>query len=158
MSTPTPTLPSEIKISLQPLPHAIGLNLPSYATKQSAGMDLCAAIEEAIELGPGERMLIPTGLSIAMPAGFEAQIRPRSGFAMKHGVTVLNTPGTVDADYRGEIKVLLINLGQEGFTIERGMRIAQMVIARHETVSWDVVETLEESERGAKGFGSTGNH
>ena len=147
---------NEIKISLQPLPHAVGLNLPSYATKQSAGMDLCAAIEEAVELDAGERMLIPTGLAIALPAGFEAQVRPRSGLAMKNGITVLNTPGTIDADYRGEIKVLLINHGQEAFTIERGMRIAQMVIARHETVSWDVVETLDESERGAGGFGSTG--
>ncbi len=150
--------PSEdtIEIALHPHEHAVGLNLPTYATSQSAGMDLSAALEEAIELGPGERALVPTGLSIALPASYEAQIRPRSGLALKHGVTVLNTPGTIDADYRGEIKVILINLGQDPFTIERGMRIAQMVIAKHETVSWKVVEDLEGSDRGAGGFGSTG--
>jgi dUTP pyrophosphatase len=147
---------NDIKVALQALPHAVGLNLPSYATAQSAGMDLCAALEEAIDLGPGERMLIGTGLAIALPPGYEAQVRPRSGLAMKNGVTVLNSPGTVDADYRGEVKVLLINHGQDSFTIERGMRIAQMVIAKHETISWDVVDTLEESVRGAGGFGSTG--
>lgn len=146
----------KIQIALKPLDHAVGLTLPTYATDQSAGMDLTAALEEAIELAPGERMLIPTGLSIALPEGYEAQVRPRSGLALKHGLTVLNTPGTVDADYRGEIGVILINLGQEAFTIERGMRIAQMVIARHETVNWEVVEDLENTERGAGGFGSTG--
>lgn len=136
--------------------HAVGLNLPTYATDQSAGMDLSAAIEEAIELAPGERTLVPTGLSIALPQGYEAQVRPRSGLALKHGVTVLNTPGTIDADYRGEIKVILANLGTEPFTVERGMRIAQMVVARHSIVQWDVTETLDESKRGAGGFGSTG--
>lgn len=145
-----------VKIALKPLENAVGLTLPTYATDSSAGMDLTAALEEAIELAPGERMLIPTGLSMALPDGFEAQVRPRSGLALKHGITVLNTPGTIDADYRGEIGVILINLGQEPFTIERGMRIAQMVIARHETVSWQIVEDLDDTSRGAGGFGSTG--
>ncbi|MCB1556290.1 MAG: dUTP diphosphatase [Alphaproteobacteria bacterium] len=145
-----------IEIALTPHEHAVGLNLPTYATAQSAGMDLTAALEEAIELAPGERALIPTGLSIALPAGYEAQVRPRSGLALKHGVTVLNSPGTIDADYRGEIGVILINHGQEDFTIERGMRIAQMVIARHETVHWTVVQELNETARGQGGFGSTG--
>lgn len=143
-------------VALCPLDHAVGLNLPTYATSQSAGMDLSAALEEAFELGPGERALIPTGLAIALPPGYEAQVRPRSGLAAKHGVTVLNSPGTIDADYRGEIKVILINHGQEPFTIERGMRIAQMVIAKHEQVEWEIRETLEETDRGAGGFGSTG--
>ena len=147
---------SQIKVALKPLEHAVGLKLPTYETDQSAGMDLSAAIEEAIELAPGERMLIPTGLSIALPKGFEAQVRPRSGLAIKHGVTVLNTPGTVDADYRGEIKVILANLGNEPFTVERGMRIAQMVIAKHEQIEWQVVEDLDETDRGSGGFGSTG--
>jgi len=119
-------------------------------------MDLTAALEEAIELAPMERMLIPTGLSIALPAGYEAQVRPRSGLALKHGITVLNTPGTIDADYRGEIGVVLVNLGQEPFAIERGMRIAQMVIAAHATITWKVAEELEETARGEGGFGSTG--
>lgn len=147
----------EIEVSLTAHEHAVGLSLPTYATAQAAGMDLTAALTEAIELSPGERALIPTGLSIALPPGYEAQIRPRSGLAIKNGVTVLNTPGTVDADYRGEIKVVLINHGQEPFTVERGMRIAQMVIARHANVKWRVVEALEETQRGAGGFGSTGS-
>ncbi len=152
-----PTLKGErIKIALKPLEHAVGLRLPTYETSLSAGMDLSAALEEAIELDSGERALVPTGLAIALPPGFEAQIRPRSGLALKYGVTVLNTPGTIDADYRGEIKVILINHGKEPFVIERGMRIAQMVIERHETISWDIVENLEESARGESGFGSTG--
>ncbi len=147
---------SNVKIKLLPLEHAVGLQLPTYATEQSAGMDLSAALEEALELGPGDRALVPTGLSIALPEGYEAQIRPRSGLAVKHGITVLNTPGTIDADYRGEIKVILINHGQQAFTIERGQRIAQMVVEKFETVNWDVVETLEDTERGEGGFGSTG--
>ena len=147
---------SEVKVKLLPLEHAVGLQLPTYATDKSAGMDLSAALEEALELGPGERALVPTGLSIALPADHEAQIRPRSGLAIKHGVTVLNTPGTIDADYRGEIKVILINHGKEPFTIKRGMRIAQMVVEKFEHVEWDVVESLEETERGEGGFGSTG--
>lgn len=146
----------KINVTLAPMEHAVGLNLPAYATEKSAGMDLSAAIEEAIELAPGERTLVPTGIGIALPDGYEAQIRPRSGLALKHGVTVLNTPGTIDADYRGEIKVILANLGTEPFTIERGMRIAQMVVARYAVVRWDIVETLDESARGTGGFGSTG--
>lgn len=145
-----------VKVSLTPLENAVGLQLPTYATEQSAGMDLTAALEEAIEIGPGDRMLIPTGLSIALPKGYEAQIRPRSGLALKHGITVLNTPGTIDADYRGEIGVLLINHGKEDFTVERGMRIAQMIIERHAIVKWDLAEVLEDTERGQGGFGSTG--
>ena len=147
---------SDVTIKLKPLEHAVGLKLPTYETEQSAGMDLSAALEEAIEIGPGERALIPTGLAIALPKNHEAQVRPRSGLALKHGVTVLNSPGTIDADYRGEIKVILINHGQEPFTVERGMRIAQMVVERFEIVEWDVVEELEESTRGESGFGSTG--
>lgn len=147
---------NEIKVKLMPLEHAVGLQLPTYATEKSAGMDLTAALEEAIEIGSGERALIPTGLSIALPEGYEAQIRPRSGLAIKHGVTVLNSPGTIDADYRGEIKVILINHGRDPFIIERGMRIAQMVVEKYETVDWDVVKSLDETERGSGGFGSTG--
>lgn len=149
-------MPDKVKIQLTPMEHAVGLALPTYATEQSAGMDLTAALEEAIELGPWERMLIPTGLSIALPTGYEAQIRPRSGLALKHGVTVLNTPGTIDADYRGEIGVILANMSKDPFTVERGMRIAQMVIAKHATVEWEVAEELDQTKRGAGGFGSTG--
>ena len=129
---------------------------PFYATVNSAGMDLKANIEEPITLAPLQRAMVPTGLYIALPEGTEAQVRPRSGLAAKHGVTVLNTPGTIDADYRGEIKVILVNLSNEPFTINPGERIAQMVVARYETVEWDVVDTLDETERGAGGFGSTG--
>jgi len=130
--------------------------LPQYATSQSAGVDLRANLEEAITLNPGERRLIPTGLRIALPAGVEAQVRPRSGLALKHGITVLNTPGTIDADYRGLIGVILINLGSEPFVINDGERIAQMVIARHEQAEWELVETLSETERGDGGFGHSG--
>ena len=130
--------------------------LPEYATVQSAGMDLRANIDESITLHPMERKLIPTGLHIALPAGFEAQIRPRSGLALKHGITVLNTPGTVDADYRGELMTLLVNLSQEPFVINPGERIAQMVVARHEQVKFTVVEELDETERGDGGYGHTG--
>ena len=150
-------MPDKVKIALTPMEHAVGLQLPTYATEQSAGMDLTAALEEAIEIGPGERMLIPTGLTIELPEGYEAQVRPRSGLALKHGVTVLNSPGTVDADYRGEIGVILANLGQQEFTVERGMRIAQMVIAKHATVEWEIADELSETERGSGGFGSTGS-
>ena len=129
---------------------------PFYATVNSAGMDLKANIEEPITLAPLQRAMVPTGLYIALPEGTEAQVRPRSGLAAKHGVTVLNTPGTIDADYRGEIKVILVNLSNEPFTITPGERIAQMVVARYEKVEWDVVDTLDETERGAGGFGSTG--
>ena len=130
--------------------------LPFYATEQSAGMDLHAANQEDIFLKPLQRALVPTGLSIELPVGYEAQIRPRSGLAFRHGVTVLNSPGTIDADYRGEIKVLVINLGAEPFIISKGERIAQMVVASHERVNWNVAEVLGETERGTGGFGHTG--
>jgi len=130
--------------------------LPEYATEKSAGMDLKANIVEPLTLGPLERAMIPTGLSIALPDGTEAQIRPRSGLAAKYGISVLNAPGTIDADYRGEIKVILVNLSNDPFTINPGERIAQMVIARYERVEWEAVESLDETQRGAGGFGSTG--
>jgi dUTP pyrophosphatase len=130
--------------------------LPEYATEQSAGMDLRANIDEAITLHPMERRLIPTGLYIALPAGYEAQVRPRSGLALKHGITVLNTPGTIDADYRGEVKVLLVNFSTEDFIINDGERIAQMVIARHEHATFEVVDELDATERGTGGYGHTG--
>ena len=129
---------------------------PFYATEKSAGMDIKANIEAPITLAPLERAMVPTGLYIALPEGTEAQIRPRSGLAAKHGVTVLNTPGTIDADYRGEIKVILVNLSSTEFVINPGERIAQMVVARYEHVEWDSVELLDETERGVGGFGSTG--
>jgi dUTP pyrophosphatase len=132
------------------------LPLPNYATENSAGMDLMAAIDEEVVLKPGQRKLISTGISIALPACYEAQIRPRSGLAIKNGVTVLNAPGTIDADYRGEIKVILINQGDENFIITRGMRIAQMVVAQCSQVDLNVVTNLEETTRGSDGFGSTG--
>ncbi|MBQ8220229.1 MAG: dUTP diphosphatase [Bacteroidaceae bacterium] len=130
--------------------------LPAYATALSAGMDLRANLDEPIVLKPLQRCLVPTGLFLALPEGYEAQVRPRSGLALKKGVTVLNSPGTVDADYRGEVGVILINLSAEDFVIEDGERIAQMVIARHEQVTWEEVEILSETERGAGGFGHTG--
>ena len=133
-----------------------GQPLPAYATELSAGMDLRADLESPVTLKPLERALVPTGLYIALPAGYEAQVRPRSGLAAKHGITVLNTPGTIDADYRGEIKVILVNLSNTPFEIVPGERIAQMVVARHERVEWDEVEVLDETARGAGGFGSTG--
>lgn len=129
---------------------------PEYATEQSAGVDLKANIAEPVVLGPLERRLVPTGLYIALPKGYEAQVRPRSGFALRHGITVLNTPGTIDADYRGEIGVILVNLSGDSFTVNPGERIAQMVIARHETVEWEEVDSLDDTARGAGGFGSTG--
>ena len=129
---------------------------PAYATAQSAGMDLRANLESPVTLKPMERAMIPTGLFIELPVGYEAQVRPRSGLAAKHGITVLNTPGTIDADYRGEIKVILVNLSAEPFEIQHGERIAQMIIAKHETVQWEEVEVLSDTERGAGGFGSSG--
>ncbi|SKB52271.1 dUTP pyrophosphatase [Salegentibacter holothuriorum] len=131
--------------------------LPHYETEASAGMDLRANISEAVTLKPLERTIVKTGLFIELPVGYEAQVRPRSGLAAKKGITVLNAPGTIDADYRGEIGVILVNLSNDEFTIENGERVAQMVIAKHEHISWDEVETLEETTRGAGGFGSTGN-
>jgi dUTP pyrophosphatase len=130
--------------------------LPEYATSQSAGLDLRANIESPITLKPLERRLIPTGLRIALPEGYEAQVRPRSGLALKHGITVLNTPGTIDADYRGELMVLLVNLSNEDFVINAGERIAQMIIAQYETVAWEPAEVLDETERGEGGYGHTG--
>lgn len=130
--------------------------LPAYSTELSAGMDLRASLTEPVILKPLQRRLIPTGLFVEIPAGFEAQIRPRSGLALKKGITVLNSPGTIDADYRGEVGIILINLSNEDFVIENGERICQMIIASHETVQWNLVEKLEETERGHGGFGHTG--
>ena len=130
--------------------------LPEYATVNSAGMDVRANISEAVARGPLERARIPTGLYMAIPSGYECQVRPRSGLAAKHGISVLNAPGTIDADYRGEVKVILVNLSNETFVIEPGERIAQIVVARHESVEWESVEVLDETSRGEGGFGSTG--
>lgn len=147
-----------LTIKVRRLPHNADLPLPAYETEQSAGMDLRAAVAEdaPVTLAPGARGLIPTGLAIALPPGFEAQVRPRSGLALKHGITCLNSPGTVDADYRGELAVILINHGQEPFVIKRGERIAQMVIAPVTQAVFAQVDTLDETARGAGGFGSTG--
>ena len=131
-------------------------DLPSYATKASAGADLKAVLDDPLELGPLERKIVPTGLKIALPEGYEAQVRPRSGLASKHGITVLNAPGTIDADYRGEIGVILVNLSNEDFTIENGARIAQLVFAKHEQAQWQQVSQLSDTHRGQGGFGSTG--
>ncbi|WP_439515001.1 dUTP diphosphatase [Oceanibaculum nanhaiense] len=145
-----------IALPVRILPHGEGLALPAYQTADSAGLDLVAAVEAEMVLQPGARALVPTGLAIALPLGYEAQIRPRSGLAFKHGLTVLNSPGTVDADYRGEVKVLMINLGQEPFAVKRGERIAQMVVAPVTQIVWQPVADLDETARGAGGFGSTG--
>ena len=145
-----------VRVSVTQLPGAEGLELPAYETESAAGMDLAAAITENMSIAPGARALVPTGLAIALPEGYEAQIRPRSGLAARNGLTVLNAPGTIDADYRGEIKVILANLGEDSFTVERGMRIAQMVVAPVTRIAWDEVDTLPDSVRGAGGFGSTG--
>ena len=147
---------TQVEIAVTRLPHNADLLLPAYETAQSAGMDLAAAIDAPMTLAPGKRAMVPTGLAIALPAGYEAQVRPRSGLAAKNGVTVLNTPGTIDADYRGEVKVILVNLGEDPFEIERGMRIAQMVIAPVTQASFTEVDSLSETERGSGGFGSTG--
>lgn len=143
-------------IQIKKLSNFGDLELPSYATEQSAGMDLCAAIYEDIVIKPMERKLVPTGISIALPQGFEAQIRPRSGLALKNGITVPNSPGTIDADYRGEVCVILMNLGSEDFVVTRGLRIAQMIVAEYTTVQWNLVDELSETARGSGGFGSTG--
>jgi dUTP pyrophosphatase len=148
---------TEITVAVQRLPHAEGLSLPAYATTHSAGLDLLAAIAAPIDLAPGERRLIPTGLKIALPDGYEAQVRPRSGLALKHGITVLNSPGTIDADYRGEVGIILVNLGQQTFAIQRGERIAQMVVAPISRLAWrEQTEDLATTQRGDGGFGSTG--
>ncbi|MGY8985006.1 MAG: dUTP diphosphatase [Sphingomonadales bacterium] len=149
---------NNVSISFCRLPHGEGLKIPEYETNASAGMDLPAAIGEGQKfiIGPGKQALVPTGFAMALPSGFEAQIRPRSGLAAKNGVTILNTPGTIDADYRGEVKIIIINLGSEPFKIERGMRIAQMVIAPVTQGTWNIVSNLDETKRGSGGFGSTG--
>jgi dUTP pyrophosphatase len=147
-----------VEVGVKRLPHAEGLDLPAYATLHAAGLDLRAAVPQdaPIVLAPGERRLVPTGLCIALPEGFEAQVRPRSGLALKHGISCLNSPGTIDADYRGEVGVILINHGAEPFAIQRGERIAQIVVARYARIAWAESEALGESERGTGGFGSTG--
>lgn len=147
-----------IPIAVQRYPHAQGLPLPAYQTAGAAGADLMAALgdDQTVTLQPGERRLIPTGLALAIPDGYEGQVRPRSGLAVRHGITVLNAPGTIDADYRGEVKVLLINLGTEPFTIRHGDRIAQLVVARVGRIAFELFETLAASARGSGGFGSTG--
>ena len=149
---------NEVNVAVLPLPHFEGLQLPAYETAGSAGMDVRAAVPEGepMVLAPGERAMVPTGLSVAIPQGYEIQVRPRSGLAAKHGLTCLNTPGTIDSDYRGEIKVILVNLGQEAFTIQRGERIAQLVLAPVTRLAWQAVDSLDETARGAGGFGSTG--
>jgi dUTP pyrophosphatase len=149
---------SDVTVQVCPLPHFAGLQLPAYETTGSAGMDVRAAVpeNEPVVLAPGARAMVPTGLSVAIPEGYEIQVRPRSGLAAKHGLTCLNTPGTIDSDYRGEIKVILINLGSDAFTIQRGERIAQLVLAPVTRLAWDEVGVLGETARGAGGFGSTG--
>jgi len=147
---------SEVKVDVARLPHGAGLELPAYESVLAAGMDLLAAIESKVVIAPGARALVPTGLAIALPPGFEAQVRPRSGLALKQGITVVNTPGTIDADYRGEVGVILINHGDEPFTVDRGMRIAQMVVAPVTQAVWNEVDELPDSARGTGGFGSTG--
>ena len=146
-----------MRIAVQRLPHARELPLPAYATAGSAGLDLLAAIDTEIELRPGARVAVPTGIALALPENHEAQIRPRSGLALNYGVTLLNTPGTIDSDYRGEIKVIVINLGEAAFRIARGMKIAQMVVARYERATLRELERLDETQRAAGGFGSTGH-
>jgi dUTP pyrophosphatase len=145
-----------LEVAVLQLPHGLDLPLPNYATVDSAGMDLIAAVATTLSLQPGDRALVPTGIAIALPTGYEAQVRPRSGLALKHGVTTLNTPGTIDADYRGEIGVILINHGREPVTIKRGDRIAQLVVARFNRVQWHRRDALDSTARGAGGFGSSG--
>ena len=145
-----------LDVPVMRLPHGADLPLPAYATEGSAGMDLLAAVEAPLELAPGARALVPSGIAIALPEGYEAQVRPRSGLAARHGVTLLNAPGTIDSDYRGELQAILVNLGEAPFTVRRGDRIAQLVVAPTTRAAWRPVESLEASERGAGGFGSTG--
>lgn len=146
-----------VPVRVRALPHGADLPLPRYATAGSAGCDLMAAVNGQVTLAPGARALVPTGIAIALPPGWEAQIRPRSGLALKHGLTCLNAPGTIDADYRGEVGVILANLGEAPFTVERGMRIAQMVVAPVFQARFEAVDDLDETDRGAGGFGSTGH-
>ena len=145
-----------IPIRVRRLPHAQGLPLPAYATEGAAGMDLLAAVSEPVTLAPGQRALIPTGLCMALPSGYELQVRPRSGLALRHGITLPNTPGTIDEDYRGEVQVILLNTGDAPFVVERGMRIAQAVLAPVVRGQWVETESLDDTARGAGGFGSTG--
>ncbi|MDE2008062.1 MAG: dUTP diphosphatase [Rhodospirillales bacterium] len=145
-----------VPIEVQVLAHGAGLALPSYATPGAAGMDLLAAVSAPVTLEPGARALIPTGIAIALPPGYELQIRPRSGLALRHGIVLPNSPGTIDEDYRGEVQVIMLNAGAEGFTIERGMRIAQAVLAPVVRARWSIVPTLDATARGTGGFGSTG--
>ena len=147
-----------MKVKITRLAHGANLPLPTYESAHAAGMDLRAAVPEPLRLEPGKRALVPTGIAIALPDGYEAQVRPRSGLALKHGVSVLNAPGTIDADYRGEVGVILINHGEEPFDINRGERIAQLVITPVATADWNEVETLDETTRGAGGFGSSGKN
>lgn len=147
---------STVAVQLQVLPHGQGLPLPAYATADAAGVDLAAAVETSLMLAPGERKDVPTGIALALPPGWEGQVRPRSGLALRHGVTVLNSPGTIDADYRGEIRIILANLGSAPVTIARGERIAQLVIAPVSRAEWQVVGELPPTGRGSGGFGSTG--
>jgi len=149
---------SKVPVQIKILPHGEGLELPHYASTHAAGVDLRAATAEDTSLEPGERTLVPTGFCMALPEGFEAQVRPRSGLALKHGISVLNSPGTIDADYRGEVGVILINHGDVPFHIQRGDRIAQMVVAPFCQAEWQQAESLEDSDRGAGGFGSSGKH
>ena len=144
-----------MKVSIQRLAHAQDLPLPAYATPGAAGLDLLAAVGSEIILAPGRHAAVPTGIALSLPDGFEAQVRPRSGLALRHGVTVLNAPGTVDSDYRGEVNAILINLGSEPFAIARGMKIAQLVIAAHARIEWNETASLDSTHRGAGGFGST---
>ena len=147
---------SKLRVPIKRLKNSINLGLPSYASESSVGADLLAAISETLTLPPGDRRLVPSGIAIALPKGYEAQVRPRSGLALKYGVTCLNSPGTIDSDYRGEISVILINHGSEAFHISRGMRIAQLVIAPYCSADWDVTLSLDKTIRGKGGFGSTG--
>jgi len=147
---------SPVQVAVTMLPHASGLPLPRYASAAAAGVDLVAAISSPMLLRPGERTAVPTGIALALPEGYEAQVRPRSGLALKHGIAVLNSPGTIDADYRGEVQVILANLGTEPVTIARGERVAQLVVAPVARIAWEPVAALPESARGAQGFGSTG--
>jgi dUTP pyrophosphatase len=145
-----------VRVAVTRLPHGRDLSLPSYATDGAAGLDLLAAVASPVTLAPGERTLVPTGLAIALPAGYELQVRPRSGLALRHGIVLPNSPGTIDEDYRGEIGVIVLNAGTEAFTITRGLRIAQAVLAPVTRLAWDEVESLDATARGAGGFGSTG--
>lgn len=156
MTLSNDTLTNDITVRIQRLPHAEGLPLPSYETEGAAGMDVRAAIDEPLSLAPGAITLVPTGLAIEVPPGFEMQVRPRSGLAAKHGITLPNSPATIDSDYRGEVRVIVQNLGTEPFLIERGLRIGQFVLQRVPRVVWSEVETLSATDRGAGGFGHTG--